>query len=241
MAAVSRLGIPTQHSRQLGSRRWEPLHAILERPRVYASTWRALAPGTARVLLARIRTELGPSTRGRVLDVGCGPRSWLERAGLDPVCVDASIAYAKALRRAGGKAVVACAEALPFRAGAFTSVWSFGLLHHLADEPAREALAEATRVTAGRVVIFDGVLPRQPIRRPLAWLIRRFDRGRFQRSEGALRELLSDARIAREEDPLTKQEWRVSRLTYSRTGLEGLWCVRQDAHVPDQTVDHALK
>lgn len=195
------------------------LHAHLERPWLYGATWRALAPGVSRALLARIRVELDAAPAGgacdvsRVLDVGCGPRSWLAAAGVVAVGVDRSPACARAIRRAGGVAVVARAEALPFRADAFASVWSFGLHHHLSDANARRALGEAGRVAAGRVVLFDGVLPQSRLRRPLAWVVRRLDRGRFLRSEAALRALLPG------------DGWRASRFTYSWTGLEGLWCV----------------
>lgn len=194
------------------------LHSLLDRAPIYAVTWRALAPGARRYLLARIRAELAAAPAGRALDVGCGPRSWLERAGLSLVGVDASPAYARALRRRGVMAIVARAEALPFRAGSFASVWSFGLLHHMSETGARQALAEAGRVAAGgRVVVFDGVLPRHRWRRPLAWAVRRLDRGRFMRDEAALRDVLSAAQ--------NPADWRVSRFTYSWTGLEGLWCV----------------
>ena len=191
------------------------LHALLERPLVYAVVWRALAPGATRALLARIRAELAAAPEGRMLDVGCGPRSWLERAGAAPVGVDTSPAYARALYRSGGVAVVARAKALPFRTGSFGSVWCFGLLHHLSDEEARGALAEAGRVARpGRLVVFDAVLPRCALRRPLAWALRRLDRGGFLRGETAFRGVLPDG------------DWRVSRITYAWTGLEGLWCVR---------------
>lgn len=205
------------------------LYAMFDRPWIYEVAGRALALGAESALVARIRAELASApAAGLVLDVGCGPRSWLSRAGLDPIGVDASLSYAVAQRRAGGRAVVARAEALPFHDTSFASVWSFGLLHHLSDDGARQALIEAHRVAAaGRVVIFDGVLPVRPIRRPVAWLIRRLDRGRFLRSEGALLDLLSTALFERGED--SPGRWRLSRLAYSRTGLEGLWCVFEPA------------
>jgi SAM-dependent methyltransferase len=212
------------------------LSALLERPRFYALAGRLLAPGAGTALRSRIATELLTSPSGRRLDVGCGPRSWLAGAGAAPVGVDASPAYARALRRAGGAAVVARAEALPFRDGSFASAWCFGLLHHLSDEVARRALAEAARVArAGRIVVFDAVLPRRPRRQPLAWALRRLDRGGFMRGEVALRALLSGpggehqacgTAEGREGERNRPADWRVTRFTYSWTGLEGLWCTR---------------
>lgn len=193
------------------------LHALLDQAPIYALASRALAPGARRAVLARIRAELAVAPAGRALDVGCGPHSWLKRAGVSAVCVDTSPVYVRALRRRGARALVARAEALPFRTGSFASVWSFGLLHHLSEDAARRAVAEAARVAAGgRLVVFDGVLPRSRGRRLLAWAVRRLDRGRFMRDETALRAVLTAA----------CSRWRVSRFTYSWTGLEGIWCVR---------------
>jgi SAM-dependent methyltransferase len=218
------------------------LSALLERPRVYALAGRLLAPGTASALAARIAAEVATLPPGRHLDLGCGPASRLARAGVSPIGVDLSPAYARALRRTGGLAVVARAEALPFRTGAFGAAWSFGLLHHLSDEAARRALAEARRVArSGRIVVFDAVWPRQARRRPLAWALRRLDRGGFMRDEAALHALLAGAPGTPAEpaepvkpvEPATGREprstagpsaaGRCRRFTYSWTGLEALW------------------
>ena len=133
---------------------------MLERPRIYAWTTHALAPGAWRAVRSRIRSELEAGAGGRSLDVGCGPRPWLLAAGAFPLGVDVSLGYIRAGRGDGAVGVVARAEELPFRSGAFGSVWSFGLLHHLSEDAARRAIAEAARVSRGRVVVFDGVLPR---------------------------------------------------------------------------------
>jgi SAM-dependent methyltransferase len=192
------------------------LHALLERPWLYRLTGWALAPGATRILLAGMRSQLAAMPAGRMLDLGSGPRSRLALAGVSPVGVDLSLSYARELRRAGGLAVVGRAGSLPFRSDSFAGVWSFGLLHHLPDTEVRAALAEAQRVAgSGRVVVFDGVLPHSRWRRPLAWALRRLDRGPFQRAEAALCALLP-----------ADGSWRVSRLTYSATGLEGVWCAR---------------
>jgi SAM-dependent methyltransferase len=152
-----------------------------------------------------------------VLDVGCGPFSLLRRLGLEPLGLDRCEAHARSFRAAGSEACVGAASALPFAAKSFDAVVSLGLLHHLHDDEARLALGEMRRVARprGTILVFDAVLPEPAWRRPLAWLIRRGDRGRFMRNEAELAALLASI-----------GEWRSERFTYAGTGLEGLLCVR---------------
>ena len=168
----------------------------------YRLTQSLLAPGARAAIAGRI--EHRP---GRALDVGCGPSSLLRYVSMDPVGVDLDPARARAF----GKAIVATAATLPFVNGAFDSVWSFGLLHHLPDDAARTAIREMRRVTCdgGLTVIFDGVLPANS--RPLARLIRNLDRGGFMRTHASLDRLFDGS-----------GEWTRQQFTYTGTGLEGV-------------------
>lgn len=147
-----------------------------------------------------------------MLDVGCGPRSWLRSIGVRPVGVDRSHAAIQTFRRSSEAGVVASATALPFRSGASDSAWSFGLLHHLSDAAAATAVRELERVTkpGGHVVVFDGVRPGAdgPL---LARLIRRLDRGRWMRTRGDLAALLD-----------REGAWDRESLRYSDLGLDGV-------------------
>lgn len=99
---------------------------------------------------------------GRVLDLGCGTGAHavrLARRGLDVVAVDLSLAGVRAarerFRREGlfGHFLVADAENLPFKSGAFDVVWSSLLLHHF---PKLETLPEElSRVTTGRLIALE--------------------------------------------------------------------------------------
>lgn len=169
--------------------------------------WRAsqhiLAPGGSGAIRDYVRRWMGDHPgSGRRLDVGCGPRSRLADAGVDAIGVD--------LRPGWG--ITASATRLPFASGAFQSVWSFGLLHHLPDPAAQEALSEMLRVTEprGYVVVFDGVLPED--HRPLASLVRRLDRGSRFRRQAEHEQLLARFGV-----------WQCERITYARTGLEGVF------------------
>ena len=129
---------------------------------------------------------------------------------MKPVGVDIAMDRVRAF---GPAAVVASATALPFADGSFDTVWSSGLLHHLPDEAARAAVREMRRVTRaeGLTIIFDGVLPHHGWTRPIAWLIRRLDRGSWMRREEAFEALFD-----------SPADWRRERFTYSYTGLEGV-------------------
>ena len=112
---------------------------------------------------------------------------------------------------AGGVAVASDATKLPFANGSFDSVWCFGLLHHLDDGPAMQAVAECRRVCkpGGSIVVLDAVLPRSALLRPIPYVIRRFDRGAHVRTQSQMRALFA-----------RPDEWQESRQTYALNGLE---------------------
>jgi SAM-dependent methyltransferase len=183
---------------------------------IYKLSQTSFAPRAKQHILGIVRPIISElSGIPRTLDAGCGPDSYLFSLGLDPVGIDISgrliAAYHK--KGKGRKACLASADKLPFTDASFDLVWSCGLLHHLSDEAAAKAVAEMGRVCSreGTIVLFDAVLPRSFSARPLAWLVRRIDRGRFMRTEEQVAALL---------DP--RRTWKVERRTYTPTGLEGL-------------------
>lgn len=194
------------------------LHRLLAHPLGYHLSQTIFAPG-ADFFLPRLLREIVlnyPAT-GPVLDVGCGPASWLRKVGGHPVGLDISRPYSLAYRQAGGTAVTGSATDLPFADASFTAVWSIGVFHHLPDPLVKTAIAEMIRVCSpnGRVLILDAVLPHSPWRRPLATFVRRLDRGREMRSQEHLESLLPH-----------RPDWIVSRRTYTINGLEMAVCVK---------------
>jgi len=192
------------------------LYRLLERPSVYALMQTLLAPGAERSItrrIIRLTKQMPPGDF--ILDVGCGPASWLWRAQLHPVGLDLSLKYTIAFRRLGHPAVTGSAAELPFPNQCFDSVWCIGLLHHLPDDMARQAVAEMLRVCrrGGYIAILDAVLPEHKLRRPVAYMLRRMDRGRFVRHQDNLISLLP-----------VSESWNFERFTYALTGLELLGC-----------------
>ncbi len=188
------------------------LYAVLNVPGLYRLAQSLLAPGS-RVLLGRVLAAAArtvPAT-GLAVDVGCGPRSWL--AERRPIALDIEFSYVRALRESGVVAFVGSATDLPLRDGAAKSCWTVGMLHHLDDREALAALQEMRRALEphGTAVIIDGVLPVSPLRRPIAWILRKIDRGRWIRSEAANRALVGAAGLKLRS---------ARRATFAWTGLE---------------------
>lgn len=194
------------------------IYRILEHPAVYRLAQFLVAPGFHGPFLGKIREVSQLVPRGTsVADVGCGPKSWTWEIGLEPLGVDVWPAYTAAYKKAGMPAVTASIVALPFRNRVFDGLWCFATLHHLSDAEARGAVRELVRTCkpGGYIVVWDPMLPAQAWRRPIAWMIRRLDRGGRIRSEASLRALFDET-----------GGWQFHHLRYTVYGLEGLFCVK---------------
>jgi SAM-dependent methyltransferase len=195
------------------------LYRILEMPAVYRTSQLVLAPGMERIvseLLSRTFVEIPKPAA--VLDVGCGPSSWLWKFGMKPLGLDLCHAYTKKFRDAGYLSVTGSATCLPFPSDSFDLVFSYGLLHHLPEAMARETVREIIRTTraGGHAVIFDPMLPKAAWRRPHAWALCKLDRGRFVRQQDKYESTI-----------LSSKEWKTSRFAHSYLGTEGLLSVLQ--------------
>ncbi len=135
----------------------------------------------------RLAELAGLPVAGRLLDAGGGTGRIARRlAGMagSVTVADASRNMLAAARRVGRlAAVVACAERLPFPAGAFERVVMVDAYHHVADQAV--TLCELWRVLApgGRVVVEEPDIDRLAVRW-IAWgerLLRM--RSRFERAE----------------------------------------------------------
>src|SRR5215467_9136347 len=106
------------------------LYQLLEYPAVYRAAQAVLAPGMDRILTHQLaRATAGIRRTASVLDVGCGPSSWLWKFGIRPIGLDLLHKYTTKYLSVGGACVTASAGSLPFSADSFDAVFSYGLLH----------------------------------------------------------------------------------------------------------------
>lgn len=189
------------------------IYRVLEIPLVYRLSQAVLAPGNGMISEHLSQTFAQIPMPATVLDVGCGPVSFLWNFGMKPVGLDVCHTYTKKFRDAGNLSVTASAAVLPFAADTFDLVFSMSLLHHLPDAMAQETIREIARITrpGGRAVLFDPVLPKAAWRRPQAWALCKLDRGRFIRSQGDY-----ESRV------LGGREYKTFRFTHTYLGAEGL-------------------
>jgi len=190
---------------------------ILDNPWFYGLSQSLITLGGPAIVSRRIRgliSQLPPEKH--ILDVGCGPKSYLFRMGLSPVGLDLSPVYVCKYMRAGKSGVMASADALPFASESFGGIWATALFHHLPDPVAYKTMREFLRVCGrpGYVAIVDWVSPRSKWRRPLVAPIQSLDRGKFTRSQEDLEAMLPD-----------KANWTIRRFTYSAFGLEMISCL----------------
>lgn len=194
------------------------LSKVLSNPLFYRLSQRMLAPGANAGLKSAISAVINrmPSAVD-VLDVGCGPESWLAKCGVSPIGLDISHRYIQRFNQnSHGCGVVASATALPFRERSVDATWSIGLFHHLPDGMVVQSIQEMLRVTrsTGYVALIDGVLPCLSLKRVFAYSIRKLDRGRFFRTQDQFCSLLN-----------REVEWQIERIIYTETGLEAVVCV----------------
>jgi SAM-dependent methyltransferase len=204
------------------------LRKLLETPVVYSLVQNIALPGQNKLLGARL-DNIFRCSKGLVLDVGCGPKPIAPVPEGTLVGIDINPEYIRKYTGGcidtdmhvihdGRKSVygfIGIAEKLPFADGAFDECRCFGVLHHLPTASARTAVMEMRRCVrpGGKIVIFDSVMPRSVFFRPLAWMIRKCDRGEWVRNEDELVDLIRSA---------GKEEWMSSRFTYTYNGLEGM-------------------
>lgn len=144
-----------------------------------------------------IRDMMRPRAGERILDVGCGVGASLRYMpdNVDYVGVDISEAYiAKARANCGRSAEFICADVATLDAatlGTFDRAFSVGVLHHLSDDVAAQAVEFVRRVVkpGGTYVTIDPCyVPGQHL---LAKLIIDNDRGEHIRDAGGFERLVA--------------------------------------------------
>lgn len=189
---------------------------LLDIPIIYNFTQKFFAPGANKKIIYEINSIIKKLPHAEnYLDVGCGPKSVLWNIGIKPIGLDVSTKYINEFNKISNNlGIIGRSDSIPLGNESFDSIWSFGLFHHLSDKIVKCSLKEMLRVckNKGHFIIFDAVLPKSYINRPIAWLIRKADRGRYMRNEKELLFLISN------KYNIVFQK----RISYSYTGLEAL-------------------
>lgn len=181
------------------------IYKILDIPFFYKLSQIILAPGKP-IFMKNIWADAFDVGRSPVLDVGCGPKLIGPRPEGTLYGVDINVRYLESYLK---ESQVACLKSgtqrtivkegtstsLPFEDNFFLEVRANGFLHHMDDDDLKVSAKEMYRCLApgGQLVILEDIWPKSKFRRPLAWLIRRFDRGAFMRTEKELISLFTDA------------------------------------------------
>ena len=183
-------------------------------------------------MMKRVFERAFNQSHGVVLDVGCGPKLTTPPPKGLLVGVDINESYL--LKYTGGfldvdpqsvfhppvsrnrLGFLAPADRLPFAEGSFDEARATGFLHHLPNDQLIEAIREMHRCLrkGGRLIALEDVWPLRAWARPLAWLIRRLDRGDYMRTQEELLKLFQEA---------CQGTWECSRYTYTLTGTELLY------------------
>lgn len=203
------------------------LYRLLESSKIYNLSQWFFCPGISKLLPKVFEYAFGDS-KGLMLDLGCGPVLTTPPFNGQTVGLDYNIDYLRNYpsiktstfskdqdRLQNYFKVVGSADVLPFKEGSFDECRSSGLLHHLANDCAISAIKEMFRCAKknGKVIIIDNVWPKNSLARPLAWLIRRLDRGEWIRNEEDLIRMVNCA---------VTGQWQHKRFTYTVNGLECL-------------------
>ena len=180
------------------------IYRILDIPFVYRLSQFVLAPAKP-LFMKKIWESAFDVSLSPVLDVGCGPSLIGPRPSGKLYGVDINSRYLESYLRESfstknknnQETIVkeGSSICLPFDDGFFLEVRANGFLHHLTDKDVSLTDKEMYRCLApgGQLVILEDVWPESIYKRPLAWLIRKFDQGQFMRTEEQLVTLFSNA------------------------------------------------
>ncbi len=204
------------------------LYKLLEIPFIYSLSQKLLALGAESLTKKHFDRFFSYSNinKGLVLDVGCGPElstpqptGTLIGVDINPLYIVKYVASParKKLNNISNNhtclGAVSSADALPFKENTFDESRCNGILHHLPTVVALRSIKEMIRCTqpGGAVIIVDNVWPGNSLIRPIAWLTRKLDRGRWVRTEKELLGLVND---------ICTDSCHHKRITYTYTGLE---------------------
>ena len=145
---------------------------LLDIPIIYNLTQNFFAPGANKKIIHEINSIIKRLPYAEsYLDVGCGPKSILWNIGIKPIGLDVSTKYINEYNKiSNNSGIVGKSDSIPLGNESIDSIWSFGLFHHISDKVVKLSLKEMLRVCKekGHLIIFDAVLPKSYINKPIA-------------------------------------------------------------------------
>lgn len=168
------------------------MYKLLENPSVYNLFQKVFAPGYKGELERILRDAVGPYRDSIVLELGAGTGVFSPRDFVDFTATDINAEY---LREIKGNCKLFCCDSqdLPFQHNTFDLVFAVGLYHHLSDLEFHRSLKSVISVLkpGGVFMVLDNIWPTNKFNL-IAYLIRKFDRGKYVRTLSEQKEILDE-------------------------------------------------
>lgn len=167
------------------------LYRILDKAFIYNISQKILAPGDKGQMKDLLNDAIRPYRYSAVLELGAGTGAYSPKDFTNCSVTDINHAYLK--NGKSGSMPVCCDATKPaFKPDTFDLVFSMGLSHHLSDMEYRHLLNSVTTILKknGVFMVLDNIWPTNKIN-PIAYLIRRFDRGKYIRTASQQEKILS--------------------------------------------------
>jgi cyclopropane fatty-acyl-phospholipid synthase-like methyltransferase len=156
------------------------LYKLLEIPWVYNLVQRIFA---ADELQSHVKQLLSKYSNQKVLELGAGTGAFSQINFGDAFVSDINAAYLDEIPLPSNRKLVMSATDLTQLSGKFDLVFSVGLYHHLSEDDFSESICQIKNhlTSKGKLIVVDNIWPIGI--NPIAWLVRRFDRGEYVRAK----------------------------------------------------------
>ena len=171
------------------------MEQILGKSRVYEFAMAAIGPYAAKEYVTQ---QINAATGDRVLDIGCGTASILEKLPtVFYIGIDSNHKYIDQAKKNFGQLgdfrCISVDDLFLDTSEKFDRILLLGVLHHLTDLQIRSLMVKIKDLLSsrGRLITLDGVFVRH--QNPIARLLLKLDRGRYVRYQSEYISLLSSA------------------------------------------------
>lgn len=155
------------------------VYKILEYPLIHDFVQKCLAMGRIKAV-RRTEEFIKNSSKGRVLDIGCGTGRYTHLFRNNYIGLDINVKYLNIEKLKGKDAICGSAVNLPFKNNLFDTVFSVGFFHHIDPIDAEKVFKEILRISKPNAVILlvDVFCPDNKYDL-LGQVVMRLDRGKY--------------------------------------------------------------